>query len=114
GQRLTKVETWAILIGVAGVLITPLVLWYRHVAHKVWASTPRSMDLAERLWGAVISSAAVYGVGTIAVRLYHGLYRGEPEGTTWAGYAIVLYLVAALIGASTWFGPRMKGALFKR
>ncbi len=114
GQTLTKVETWAILIGVAGVLITPLVLWYRHVALKVWASTPRSMDLAERLWGAVTSSAAVYGVGTIAVRLYHGLYAGDPEGTAWAGYAIILYLAAAVIGASTWFGARMKGALFKR
>lgn len=114
GQQLTKVETWAILVGVAGVLITPLVLWYRHVAFKVWGSTPRSMDLAERLWGAVTSSAAVYGMGAIGVRLYHGLYVGDPAGTAWAGYAIVLYLAAALIGASTWFGARMKGALFKR
>lgn len=113
-KTLTKVETWAILIGVAGVLITPLVLWYRHVAQKVWASTPRSMDLAERLWGAVTSSAAVYGIGTIGVRLYHGLYLGEAQGTTWPGYAIILYLVAAAIGVSTWFGDRMKGVLFKR
>ncbi|HEU5072766.1 MAG TPA: serine/threonine-protein kinase [Polyangiaceae bacterium] len=112
--KLTTVETWAILIGVAGVLITPLVLWYRHIAFKVWASTPRSMDLAERLWGAVTLSAAVYGFGAIGVRLYHGVYLREPEGTAWAGYAIVLYLVAALVGLSTWFGARMKGALFKR
>jgi serine/threonine-protein kinase len=112
--KLTKVETWAILVGVAGVLITPLVLWYRYVAFKVWASTPRAMDLAERLWVAVTSSAAVYGALAIGVRLYHGLYLGQPEGAAWAGYAIVLFLAAALVGAVTWFGARIKGAFFKR
>ena len=113
GKTLTKVETWAIVVGVAGVLITPLVLWYRHVAAKVWRSTPRSMDLAERLWGSVASSAAAYGMATVAIHLYEGLYRGRPEEIAWPGYAIVLFVLAVLTGMVTWFGARM-GAFLKR
>lgn len=113
GERLSKVETWAIVIGVAGVLVTPLSLWYRFVAGKVWASTPRSMDLAERLWGTVASSAAIYGMGSVFVHLYEGLYRSEPEGAAWAGYAIILFLIAAVVGVATWFGARIR-RFFKR
>ncbi len=110
-HTLSKVETWAILVGAAGILITPLVLWYRYVASKVWRSTPRSMDLAERLWGAVTSSAAVYGLGMLCVHLYEGLYRGEPEASGWAGYSIMLFVAAALVGLATWFGARLRGRL---
>jgi serine/threonine-protein kinase len=113
GDQLSGVETWATLIGAMGVLVTPLVLWYRYVAQKVWRSTPRAMDLAERLSGSVLSSAAVYGMGTVFVHLYEGLYLGQPDGSAWAGYAIVLFIVAALVGLLTWFGARMKGAVFK-
>lgn len=113
GGKLTKVETWAIVLGVLGVLVTPLVLWYRYVSSKVWASTPRAMDLAQRLWAAVLSSAAVYGMGAVGVRLYEGLYRGEPAGISWAGYGIELFLAAILVGVAVWFNPRLKALLKK-
>jgi serine/threonine-protein kinase len=103
GQELSRVEVWTTVLGAAGALLTPLVLYVRYLGKRVWSSTPRAMAFASRLWQTVVASTASFGLVVLGILLYEGVVSRRPDGVSWPGYPIFTFLFALSVGALVWW-----------
>jgi hypothetical protein len=95
--ELTSAEAILTLVGAAALMLTPIVLWVRHLRHGIWQSSPRALELATRLRRAALVGGALYVITTLAVRLTVQLYEPAPE-LSWGGWSVLF--AAVLFGAS--------------
>jgi hypothetical protein len=102
GQVLSRIEVWTTVLGAVGALLTPAVLYVRYINKRVWASTPRAMAFASRVWQTVVASTASFGLAVLGIQLYEGVVSRRPDGVSWPGYAIFSFLFALLVGALVW------------
>jgi serine/threonine-protein kinase len=102
GQELTRIEVWTTVLGAAGALVTPIVLFVRYVNKKIWASTPRAMAFASRLWQTVVASTATFGLVVLGIQLYEGVVSRRPDSASWPGYPIFAFLFSVLVGGLVW------------
>jgi serine/threonine-protein kinase len=103
--ELTQAEVTLTLVGALAALLTPALLWVRHLKKSVWSSSPRSIAVAERMRNALLFSAAAYGVTALFVHVLEVLVRRDASGIAWPGWHLVLFLVSASVAAASWFGP---------
>jgi serine/threonine protein kinase len=102
GADLSQVEAMLCLVGVAAGLVTPLVLWLRHLLRVVWPSTPRSLETMARLRATVLYGAAAYGIAALFVQVLlvllqrHGSYVARPIWT------LFVVLVGLATSAAAW------------
>jgi serine/threonine protein kinase len=102
GSDLSQVEAALCLIGVAAALVTPLVLWLRHLLRVVWPSTPRSLETMARLRATVLYGAAAYGIAALFVQVLlvllqrHGSFVARP---IWTLFAVAVGLATS---AASW------------
>jgi serine/threonine-protein kinase len=96
---LSQVESALSLVGVAAALVTPLVLWLRHLLRVVWPSTPRSLETMARLRATVLYGAAAYGIAALFVQVLlvllqrHGAFVARP---IWTLFAVVVGLATSV------------------
>jgi serine/threonine-protein kinase len=110
GSDLSQVEAVLCLVGVAAALVTPLVLWLRHLLRVVWPSTPRSLETMARLRATVLYGAAAYGIAALFVQVLlvllqrHGSYVARP---IWTLFAVFVGLATS---AASWLltSPRRR------
>ena len=102
---LTPAEVTLTLVGALAALLTPCMLWVRHLRKTVWVSSPRAVAVSERTRQSLLLAAAAYGVTALFVHVLEVLIRRDAAGMAWPGWNIVLFLVSASVGAASWFGP---------
>jgi serine/threonine-protein kinase len=90
------------IVGVVAAMLTPAFLWMRHLASKVWRSTPRSISVAVRLRRTVLISTAVYGIAWLSIHLFQGVVQRRPLGVAWPGWEVAVFLLALCVGALVW------------
>jgi serine/threonine-protein kinase len=107
---LSQVEAILSIFGVTAALVTPLVLWIRHLQREVWPSTPKSLALMAQLRGTVLYSAAAYGIAALAVELAFAVIERRSALISRPIWALLTFLVAAVTGVVSWLmlSPRRR------
>jgi hypothetical protein len=88
-----------------GLLIAPVVLWVRWLTRAAWTSTPRAIELAQRVTRALVTASATYAAATLGVRLFENLR--PTAGVGWAGWALLTTLLSCSGALASWFAPQL-------
>jgi serine/threonine-protein kinase len=88
-----------------GLLIAPVVLWTRWLARSAWTSTPRAIELAQRVTSALVAASATYAGVTLGIRLFES-FR-PTAGVGWAGWALFTTFTACAGALASWFAPHV-------
>jgi serine/threonine protein kinase len=105
---LSQVEAVLSIVGVTAALVTPLVLWIRHLARDVWPSTPRSLELMAQLRGTVLYSAAAYGIAALAVELVFAVIERRSALIARPIWALLTFVVAMATAVTSWLMLRSR------
>ena len=100
---LSQTEAVLSLVGVTAALVTPLVLWVRHLMRDVWPSTPKSLELMARLRGTVLYSAAAYGIAALTVALAFAVIERRSALVARPIWSLFAFVVAAATGGVSWW-----------
>jgi hypothetical protein len=68
----------------------------RHLVKRIWPSTLRAVDGANRLRRALVASFATYSFGLVAAHLFETLSRSQPQGLSWFGWFPLAYASGVL------------------
>jgi hypothetical protein len=102
GSDLSQVEAVLSIVGVTAALVTPLVLWIRHLSRDVWPSTPKSLGLMAQLRGTVLYSAAAYGIASLAIELAFAVIERRSALTARPIWSLLTFLVALATAVTSW------------
>jgi hypothetical protein len=102
GQEPTSTESIMALTGAAAFVITPTVLWMRHVARQIWPSTPRAVQAATRLKRTVLFSASAYGLAALGVVLFESVVEHRSADIARPFWWLAVFNVAMIVGVVTW------------
>jgi serine/threonine-protein kinase len=108
GTDLTQSEVTLALIGVSAALVTPFVLWVRHLKREVWPNTPRAIEIVSRMRRTVLYSATSYGLAAALVQTFEGIVVRNGSGVSRPGWAIFAFEVSLVVAAITWITTRKK------
>jgi hypothetical protein len=100
GSSLTSTEIVLAGLGSAGLLIAPCIAWARYLFERVWTSTPRVIDVLSRSKRVLSASLATYAAATLGVRVFAGAFHSDPSGAAWPGWGVLVFALAALVGAA--------------
>jgi hypothetical protein len=109
GGKLTKNEAILVSIGVLAATITPLVVWIRHVARKVWPNTSASVAFSARARSSLVSGIVCFGATTLALGLLESVFFRQSPGTLlaiWSAPVVATSLGCMFIG--WWFSGHRK------
>jgi len=109
GGKLTRIEANLLTIGVLAATITPLILWIRHVARKVWPNTSTSVGFAARARASLVSGMVCFGISVLALSLVESVVIRQSPGTlqaTWSAPIVALSLGSMFI--TWWFSGQRK------
>jgi tRNA A-37 threonylcarbamoyl transferase component Bud32 len=106
GADLSESEVIMASVGALCALITPAILWIRHLAREVWPSTPRAIEAQQRLRRTVLYSAASAGIAALLVQLFELLLQRHGSGLARPGWALFVIGVALFVAATTWVALR--------
>ncbi len=111
GKEPTSTESIMALAGASAFVITPSVLWFRHVAREIWPSTPRAMQAVSRLKRTVLFSATAYGLCALAVVLFETVVEHTSADIARPMWWLGVFTVAMVVGFVTWLlgRPRQQG-----
>lgn len=97
-------------IGAVALMLTPTVLGVRALK-RIWGSTPRVIEVGERLQAALLSAVVAYGVAGLLLSFLHAVLRdGVFDGTSPA-WGLGLFGVSTSLGLLRWFGVGRKRRL---
>ena len=107
--RFTRIEIVLALVALTGTLLTPGLLLMRHVRKTVWGNHARVLELLESMRGALFWAIVSYGVGSLAVRFLADVASrfamlppiGRFAHSGWAGWNLLLFVIALLMAAVT-------------
>jgi serine/threonine-protein kinase len=102
---LSTAEVTLTLVGALAALLTPAVLWIRHLRRQVWRSSPRAIETAQRLRRTVLLAAAAYGASALLVHLLESVIRRDAAGIASPGWSVAMFAISASVAAASWFGP---------
>jgi hypothetical protein len=103
GGRLTHNEAVLVSLGVLAATLTPLLVWIRLVARKVWPNTSTSVGFAARARSSLMAGMVSYGLLTLALGLFEAVVMCQSPGTfqaTWSAPIVALSLGCTLV---TWW-----------
>ncbi len=110
GGKLTRNEAILVSVGVAAATITPLLVWIRHVARKVWPNTSTSVAFAARARASLTAGIVWYGILTLSLNLLESTIIRQSPGTLqaiWSAPIIVTSL--SFLITTWWFAGHRKG-----
>ena len=102
GKEPTSTEAIMALAGAGAFVITPSVLWFRHVVREIWPSTPRAMQAVSRLKRTVLFSATAYGLCALAVVLFETVVEHTSADIARPMWWLGVFNVAMVVGFVTW------------
>jgi serine/threonine-protein kinase len=102
GADLSQAEAVLVFVCVGAALVTPLMLWLRHLMRDVWPSTPKSLGTMARLRRTVLYSAAAYGIVTLFLQLFFVVMDRRAINLAKPGLSLLAFLVTAVTAAATW------------
>jgi serine/threonine protein kinase len=105
---LSQVEAVLSIFGVTAALVTPLVLWIRHLSRDVWPSTPKSLELMAQLRGTVLYSAAAYGIAALAIQLALSVIERRSALTARPVWTLLTFVVALATAVTSWLMLRSR------
>jgi serine/threonine-protein kinase len=118
----SRTELGLLLLAGFGTLLTPVVLLVARLRRTVWGNSVRVLELLESVRRPLLSAVAAYGLAAVGVRFcddilsrfgVHPAFAPLP-GSAWAGWSLVLPLVAALAATVSWMRVRWDTAQARR
>src|SRR5664280_1391854 len=103
GGKLTHNEAVLVSLGVLAATVTPLLVWIRLVARKVWPNTSTSVGFAARARSSLMAGMVSYGLLTLALGLFEAVVMCQNPGAfqaTWSAPIVALSLGCLLV---TWW-----------
>ena len=113
--RFTRIEISLILLGIVGTLLTPTLLFFRHLRKSVWGNHVRVMDHLRTIQLSLLWSLAAYGASAVAVKFLDDVLGrfgasfvfGRNPGANFRGWNLVFMVVALAAGSLTVLYRRM-------
>jgi len=113
--RFTRIEIVLALLAITGTLLTPGFLLMRFVRKTVWNNHARVLELLETVRGALFWAIVSYGIGSLLVRFLADVAGrfsmlppiGRFAHSGWAGWNLLLLVVALVMAAMTIFRYRL-------
>jgi hypothetical protein len=107
--RFSRFEIGLVLLAITGTLLTPAFLLLRLVKKTIWSNHARVLELLESVRGSLFWAIIAYGVGSLAVRFLADVASrfavlppiGRSAHSGWAGWNLLLLIVALVMGAMT-------------
>ncbi|HKP56509.1 MAG TPA: serine/threonine-protein kinase [Polyangiales bacterium] len=81
-----------------GLLVAPSIIWTWFLAKQVWSSTPRVMDVLDRIRHVLGASLGTYAGLTLVIRILASTLHIDPSGIAWPGWGVLSFLLAAAVG----------------
>jgi serine/threonine protein kinase len=97
---LTSAEIAFAALGSLGILMAPCILWTWFLAKHVWPSTPRVMDVLDRIRLVLGMSLGVYAGLTLLIRILGSTLHIDPSGVAWPGWGVLSFVLAAVVGGT--------------
>lgn len=101
-SALTTTEVVLSGVGALALMLTPTILWCRHLA-RIWGSTPRVMSLGEQLRAALLAGIAGYGVIVLFRAFFDAILQDGSFGLTAPTWTLGLFAASCGFGALGWF-----------
>jgi serine/threonine-protein kinase len=101
--ELTRSELTLSAAGATAVLMTPVAYWTRHLIRRVWQNTPRVLETAARLQGALLASVVAYALCSLGTRVLATFAEPGAALEGRPGSALLAVTVAVLAGAAAWW-----------
>jgi hypothetical protein len=99
-EPLTSAEIAFAALASLGLLMAPAIIWTWFLAKHVWPSTPRVMDVLDRIRLVLGASLGVYAGLTLFIRILASTLHIDPSGIAWPGWGVLSFLLAAIVGFS--------------
>lgn len=99
---LTTTELVLSGVGTLALMLTPSVLWCRHLA-RIWGSTPRVMALGDQLRASLLAAAVGYGVLMLLRSFSNAVLRDASFDVAAPPWIMGVYAVSLGLGALGWF-----------
>jgi hypothetical protein len=108
GKEPTATESVMALVGAIAFVVTPAVLWMRHVAREIWPSTPRAVEAAQRVKRTVLFSASAFGISALCVVLFETIIEHQSAGIAKPYWWLGVFNIAMLTGFGAWMLGRQR------
>jgi serine/threonine-protein kinase len=95
---LTSAEIAFAALGSLGLLVAPSIIWTWFLAKHIWSSTPRVMDVLDRMRHILGASLGTYAGLTLLIRILASTLHIDPSGIAWPGWGVLSFLLAAVVG----------------
>jgi tRNA A-37 threonylcarbamoyl transferase component Bud32 len=96
-----------------GLLVAPSIIWTWFLAKHVWSSTPRVMEVLDRVRHVLGASLGVYAGLTLLIRIAASTLHIDPSGIAWPGWGVLSFILAAIVGGIATRGTLQARALAK-
>jgi serine/threonine protein kinase len=83
-----------------GLLVAPSIIWTWFLAKQVWSSTPRVMDVLDRIRHVLGASLGTYAGLTLLIRILASTLHIDPSGIAWPGWGVLSFIIAAAVGGA--------------
>jgi serine/threonine protein kinase len=97
-EPLTTAEIAFAALASLGLLMAPAIIWTWFLAKHVWPSTPRVMDVLDRIRLVLGASLGVYAGLTLFIRIIGSTLHIDPSGIAWPGWGVLSFVLAAAVG----------------
>jgi serine/threonine-protein kinase len=97
---LTSAEIAFAGLGSLGLLVAPAIIWTWFLAKHVWSSTPRVMDVLDRIRHVLGASLGTYAGLTLLIRILASTLHIDPSGIAWPGWGVLTFILAAAVGGA--------------
>ena len=109
-------ELGLLLLAAAGTSLTPAILIVRQLRRDVWHNSAKVLDLLERVRAPVVAALTALGLSLVALRFLDGVVArhvtggllASGAGIAWAGWNLLLPLVAGLAAGSELLRTRLQ------
>jgi len=106
GGKLTHNESILVTLGVLAATITPLLVWARHVARRVWPNTSTSVGFAARARASLTAGMVSFGILTLALSLLESVIIRQSPGTFQATWSAPIVVASLSFMLTTWWLAR--------
>ena len=110
GGKLTANESALVALGVFAATATPLLIWIRHLARKVWPNTANSVAFAARARTSFAMGMGTYGLLMLALTITESMIIRQSPGTLQTMWGVPVVVASlGMILVTWWMIARRRG-----
>ena len=103
GGKLTINESILVTMGVLATTITPLLIWVRHLARRIWPNTATSVAFAARVRTTLATGMVSYGLLMLALSIIESIVIRQSPGTLQATWGVPIVVASLGLTLVTWW-----------